>query len=140
MRAGCQGPVGPRQHLAQREEDLLRVPDGDRFTEPGHTLYIADFDAQQRTITNPKAIANEEGKPFWFAYPRWIDGEAAVIYHSDETGQGPALRVPLGRRLDQARVHEPGSRLPVSAWRSGAVLKKGADRMKTKELSAGANS
>ncbi|HPA17181.1 MAG TPA: hypothetical protein PLU30_05505 [Verrucomicrobiae bacterium] len=60
---------------------------GHRFTEPGHTLYIADFDAQQRTITNLKAIANEAGKRIWFAYPRWIDGEAAVIYHSGETGK-----------------------------------------------------
>ena len=56
--------------------------------EPGHTLYIADFDAQKRTITNLKAIANEEGKPIWFAYPRWIDGESAVVYHSNETGKG----------------------------------------------------
>ena len=60
---------------------------GHKFTEPGHTLYIADFDAQQRTITNLKAIANAAGKRIWFAYPRWIDGEAAVIYHSGETGK-----------------------------------------------------
>ncbi len=53
----------------------------------GRTLYIADFDVQQRLITNPKPIANEAGKPFWIAYPRWIDGEAAVIYHSGETGK-----------------------------------------------------
>jgi Tol biopolymer transport system component len=59
---------------------------GDRFTEPGHTLYIADFDAQKRSITNLKAIANEAGKKIWFAYPRWIEGEAAVVYHSGETG------------------------------------------------------
>jgi Tol biopolymer transport system component len=61
---------------------------GHNFTEPGHTLYIADFEAQQRTITNLKAIANEAGKPIWFAYPRWIEGEAAVVYHSYETGKG----------------------------------------------------
>jgi Tol biopolymer transport system component len=53
----------------------------------GRTLYIADFDVQKRAITNPKAFANEAGKPFWFAYPRWIDGEAAVVYHSGETGK-----------------------------------------------------
>jgi hypothetical protein len=53
----------------------------------GRTLYIADFDVQQRTIKNPKAFANEAGKPFWFAYPRWIDGEAAVVYQSSETGK-----------------------------------------------------
>jgi Tol biopolymer transport system component len=61
---------------------------GSKFTEPGHTLYIADFDAQKRTITNLKAIANQAGKPIWFAYPRWVDGEAAVVYHSYETGKG----------------------------------------------------
>jgi Tol biopolymer transport system component len=61
---------------------------GHKFQEPGHTLYIADFDAQQRTITNPKAFANADGKPIWFAYPRWIDGESAVIYHSTGTGKG----------------------------------------------------
>ncbi len=60
---------------------------GAEFTEPGHTLYIADFDAQKRTITNLKVIANKEAKPFWYAYPRWIDGESAVVYHSSETGR-----------------------------------------------------
>ena len=43
---------------------------------------------EKRTITNLKAIANEAGKPIWFAYPRWIEGEAAVVYHSGETGKG----------------------------------------------------
>jgi Tol biopolymer transport system component len=61
---------------------------GSVFTEPGHTLYIADFDAQQRTITSLKVIANQEGKPFWYAYPRWIEGEAAVVYHLNSTGKG----------------------------------------------------
>jgi hypothetical protein len=61
---------------------------GAQFKEPGHTLYIADFDAQQRTITNLKVIANEEGKQFWYAYPRWINGESAVVYHLNNTGKG----------------------------------------------------
>lgn len=61
---------------------------GSTFKEPGHTLYVADFDAEKRTITNPKAIANEAGKPFWYAYPRWIEGEAAVVYHLNQTGKG----------------------------------------------------
>jgi hypothetical protein len=53
----------------------------------GRTLYIADFDVVRRIITNAKPIANEAGKPFWIAYPRWIDGESAVVYHSGESGQ-----------------------------------------------------
>ncbi|MBM3889732.1 MAG: hypothetical protein FJ388_11485 [Verrucomicrobia bacterium] len=61
---------------------------GHKFKEPGHTLYIADFDARQRTITNPKAFANADSKPIWFAYPRWINGESAVVYHSTQTGKG----------------------------------------------------
>lgn len=60
---------------------------GKKFTEPGHTLYIADFDAATHTISNPQAIANQAGKPIWFAYPRWIDGESAVVYHSGESGK-----------------------------------------------------
>lgn len=60
---------------------------GAQFMEPGHTLYLADFDAKQRTITNLKAFANEAGKPIWFAYPRWIDGQSAIVYHSGETGK-----------------------------------------------------
>jgi len=61
---------------------------GFEYKDPGRTLYIADFDAKKRTITNVKAIANKEGKPIWYAYPRWIEGEAAVVYHSYETGKG----------------------------------------------------
>jgi hypothetical protein len=61
---------------------------GAKFTETGHTLYIAIFDAGKRAITNLKVIANEEGKPFWYAYPRWINGESAVIYHVNNTGKG----------------------------------------------------
>jgi Tol biopolymer transport system component len=53
----------------------------------GRTLYIADFDAQERAITNAKPFANEASRPFWFAYPRWIDDESAVVYQSSETGK-----------------------------------------------------
>ncbi len=61
---------------------------GFEYKDPGRTLYIADFDPKKRTITNVKAIANKEGKPIWYAYPRWMEGEAAVVYHSYETGKG----------------------------------------------------
>ena len=61
---------------------------GFKFTEPGHTLYIADFDAAKHTISNLQPIANQEGKPSWYAYPRWINGESAVVYHLDNSGKG----------------------------------------------------
>ena len=61
---------------------------GAEFKEPGHTLYIGDFDVQQRTITNLQVIANAERKPFWYAYPRWVQGESAVAYHLNSTGKG----------------------------------------------------
>ena len=48
----------------------------------GRTLYVADFDPRKRTITNAKPFANEEGKPVWFAYPRWTRDEAAIVYHA----------------------------------------------------------
>jgi hypothetical protein len=49
---------------------------------PGRTLYVADFDAKQRTITNAKPFANEDGKPVWFAYPRWSQDESAIVYQA----------------------------------------------------------
>jgi hypothetical protein len=55
---------------------------GFRYSMPGRTLYVADFDAEKRTITNAKPFANEEGKPVWFAYPRWTKDERAIIYHA----------------------------------------------------------
>ena len=59
------------------------------YKDPGRTLFLADFDPGRRAITNLKAIANEDGKPFWYAYPRWIEGETAVIYHMmNQTGKG----------------------------------------------------
>ncbi len=54
-----------------------------KVKNPGpRKLFIADFDAKKPAITNAKVFANEEGKPWWFAYPRWIDGGTAVVYHA----------------------------------------------------------
>jgi len=51
----------------------------------GHVLYIADFDAKARTITNPKVIANAEANPALpFLYPRWTRDESAVVYHANK--------------------------------------------------------
>ena len=49
---------------------------------PGRTLYVADFDAKTRTITNAKPFANKEGKPVWFAYPRWTRDQSAIVYQA----------------------------------------------------------
>ena len=49
---------------------------------PGRTLYIADFDAKSRKITNAKPFANKEGKPVWFAYPRWTRDQSSIVYHA----------------------------------------------------------
>lgn len=55
---------------------------GFKYDMVGRTLYVADFDAKQRTITNVKAFANEDAKKVWFAYPRWTRDEAAIVYHA----------------------------------------------------------
>lgn len=49
---------------------------------PGRTLYLADFDAKARTITNAKPFANAEGKKIWFDYPRWTKDGGAIVYHA----------------------------------------------------------
>jgi hypothetical protein len=86
-------------------------------------LYIGDFNAQERAITNLKVIANQERKPFWYAYPRWINRESAVVYHLNTNRRRPTLCLQLGGWLDQTCVHECERRLPISPWRSRSVLK-----------------
>jgi len=63
---------------------------GHKFKEPGHAIYIADFDAGKRAITNARPIANKERKAHWYAYPRWTKDETAVVYHA-HTAAGAAL-------------------------------------------------
>jgi len=55
---------------------------GFRYKDPGRTLYIADFNAKKRSITNAVPFANEEGANRWFAYPRWTKNETAIVYHA----------------------------------------------------------
>jgi hypothetical protein len=81
----------------------------------GRTLYFADFDVGKRAITNARPFANEAGKPFWIAYPRWIEGESAVVYHSGETGKnqlyvyrledGSTRRISTNARADYRYPH-----------------------------------
>ncbi len=56
---------------------------GYTYKDTGRTLYVADFDAEKRTISNAKPFANEQADPNrWFAYPRWTKDEAAIVYHA----------------------------------------------------------
>jgi len=55
---------------------------GHRYKDTGRTLYIADFDANEPSITNAKAFANEERANRWFAYPRWSKDEKMIVYHA----------------------------------------------------------
>ena len=55
---------------------------GFKYKDTGRTIYIADFDAEKRTITNARPFANEEAANRWFAYPRWTKDEAAIVYHA----------------------------------------------------------
>jgi hypothetical protein len=55
---------------------------GFSYSMGGRTLYVADFDAEERTIANARPFANEEGRPVWFAYPRWTRDESAIVYHA----------------------------------------------------------
>jgi hypothetical protein len=91
-RVECELPVKGQLHRASispsEKKICFEFLPGMTFKEPGHTLFIADFDAGKRTIGNLKAIANEAGKAHWYAYARWIEGEAAVIYHLNQTGKG----------------------------------------------------
>jgi len=89
---------------------------GFKYKDPGRTLYIADFDAKKRTITNARPIANKEGKPVWFAYPRWDRNEKTVVYHAGGAlylytlKDGSTKRVSTDPRADYRYPH--GERAP----------------------------
>ena len=55
---------------------------GFKYTFPGRTLYVADFDVTKRSITNLKPFANAEGNMVWFAYPRFTQGVSSIVYHA----------------------------------------------------------
>jgi len=64
------------------EKVCFEYQSGFRYEMGGRTLYVADFDPNKRVIENPKPFANEDGKPVWFAYPRWTEDESAIVYHA----------------------------------------------------------
>ena len=98
------------------------------YKDPGRTLYIADFDVKKRTITNLKAIANEDGKPL-VRLPAWIEGEAAVMYH-DQTGKGQLYVY----RLDDGSTREsrPNSSTTATRTVSGALLERRVPRINSR--------
>lgn len=49
---------------------------------PGRVLYLADFDKENRVISNFKPFANQDEKPAWFAYPRWTHDQTGIVYHA----------------------------------------------------------
>ena len=58
------------------------------YRYPGRALYIADFDARQPAVTNPKTIANETfDANISYLYPRWTRAQSAVVYHCNKTGR-----------------------------------------------------
>lgn len=53
----------------------------------GRTIYIADFEAKTRIISNPKPITDTNPDPkVRVLYPCWTRDESAVVYHCDKTG------------------------------------------------------
>ena len=78
---------------------------------PGRTLYVGDFDVRKRAITNLKAFANADGKPVWFAYPRWSKDESAIVYHAGKKlflytlADGSTKKVSTNDRADYRYPH-----------------------------------
>lgn len=55
---------------------------GFKHSVSGRTLYLANFDVSSRVMSNFKPIANKEGKPIWFAYPRWTKDASEIVYQA----------------------------------------------------------
>ena len=86
----------------------------------GHVLYIADFDAKARTITNPKVIANAEANPdLPFLYPRWTRDETAVVYHANKNRKGPAY--------DDTGIWNSGNRMYMYSLKDGSTIHVSTD-------------
>ncbi len=63
------------------------IKDWTPFEYEGKTIYIADFNKNMLTVSNPKAITTTTPDPHTMTlYPRWSSDESAVIYHCDKSG------------------------------------------------------
>lgn len=79
----AKGGVLDRVSLSRDETRVcFEFQKGFKRSVSGRTLYVADFDAGKRSITKARAFANEDGKPVWFAYPRWTKDQSAIVYHA----------------------------------------------------------
>jgi Tol biopolymer transport system component len=88
---------------------------GFKHNMTGRTLYIADFDAEQPSITNAKAFANEEGANRWFAYPRWSKDGRVIVYHASPSlyiynvEDGSTVKVSTQEGADYRYPHMEGA-------------------------------
>ena len=67
----------------------FEYPDGTQIhrtrTHALHRGFRCRSSARSRTSSR---LPTRTASRFWFAYARWIDGEAAVVYHCTQTGKG----------------------------------------------------
>ncbi len=83
--------------------------------QPGDEVAITDASFHTAgTITNPQVIANAESKPFWYAYPRWIDGESAVVYHLKMNAAMTANSERLTRRVFLKKATQTATAVALS--------------------------
>ena len=90
------------------------------YRYPGRVLYIADFDAKARTITNPKVIANAEANPALpFLYPRWTRDESAVVYHANKNRKSPPY--------DDTGIWSSGNQIYLYRLKDGSTIRVSTD-------------
>ncbi len=87
----------------------------------GHVLYIADFDAKARTITNARVIANAEANPALpFLYPRWTRDESAVVYHANRNRDSSLAN-------DDTGIWSSGNQLYMYRLKDGSTIRISTD-------------
>ena len=86
------------------------------FKEPGHTLYVADCDAEKRAITNVKVIASADGRPAPF-FAKWPNHRSWSL----------TSNAPLWARSPSRRHHSRMRPGPSGSWGQGDFA-PGSDR------------